>query len=178
MRSIRLLSTICITLSLCGFVLLGLPLALSYFPSPVDLSHEVFSLSIPKINAQAKIVPSVDPWNQEAYSKALKVGVAQAKGSGLPTDEKGMYLFAHSSLPYLEMIKSHPVFFRLGELQTGDHIYITYNKKEYVYTVMDKKVIWPTETEYLTNNKFDLVLQTCTPPGTDFQRLLIFAKKS
>ena len=42
--------------------------------------------------------------------------------------------------------------------------------------VLRKEVIKSTETAKILNNKSsDLILQTCTPPGTSLARLLVFA---
>jgi LPXTG-site transpeptidase (sortase) family protein len=166
--------------SLLTILFLFLPYLLAFLPKklpPVTVTSD-FAITIPKISAHSLIIPEVDPWNVDAYQKALRLGVAQAKGTALP-DEKGtMYIFAHSSAPPWEILWHHPDFLRLGELQTGDTITITYKKKIYTYEVYDKKVVWPTDTKYLTRDgTADLILQTCTPVPTAYQRLLVFAKK-
>ena len=161
-------------------LLLFLPYLMAFFPKrlpPITVTSD-FSITIPKISAHSLIIPEVDPWSSDAYQKALKMGVAQAKGTAYP-DEKGtLYVFAHSSSPPWEILWRNPDFLRLHELQKGDRITVTYKKKLYTYQVVDKKVVWPTDTKYLTKNgEADLILQTCTPIPTAYQRLLVFAKK-
>lgn len=171
-----------IILSLLGFLLLFLPYLLTFLPQkPLPVSKTVtadFTITIAKIAAHSIVMPDIDPWDVNAYQKALRIGVAQARGTALP-DEKGtMYVFAHSSEPPWEILWHHPDFLRLGELQPGDKITVTYKKTLYTYKVVDKKVIWPTDTKYLTRDSgYDLILQTCTPIGTAFQRLLVFANR-
>lgn len=172
------LGTVLIILSLAGFAIVLYPLFQAYNPSAltITLDEKRTMLEIPKIQARALIIEDVDPWNQIEYRSALRQGVAHAKGTVLP-DKKGLvFLFAHSSgLPW-EITRYNTIFLRLGELQKGDSIYIYRNSRRYTYRVIDKKTVWPSEVSYLLNTtKDELILQTCTPIGTDFQRLLVFA---
>ena len=135
-------------------------------------------ITIPKIQAQAPIVDNVDPWNERVYKEKLQKGVAQAKGSSKIGSTKGtIYLFAHSSdLPW-RLTRYNTAFFKLGQVKINDKIILTKNGRKYTYVVTDKKVVWPTDVKYLKElSKTQLVLQTCTPVGTDLQRLLVFAK--
>lgn len=148
-----------------------------------------FSIIIPKIRAQAPIVASVDPWNEQEYRQKLENGVAQAKGSALPGVAGITYLFAHSSdLPW-RMTRYNTVFFRLGELQKNDEIIVYYKSKKYIYKVTEKKEVWPNEIQYLEKSMnpkrasssvrkdpHQLILQTCTPVGLDYKRLLVFSE--
>ena len=59
----------------------------------------------------------------------------------------------------------------------GDIIIISKDRKLYKYKVTDKKTVWPNEVNYLLETKkTQLILQTCVPIGTSFQRLLVFAE--
>ncbi len=134
-------------------------------------------ITIPKIYAQAPVVTEVNPWNRENYTKALKKGVALAKGFSKPGEEGVIYLFAHSSLPPWEITRNNVAFLRLNELQKGDEIIITKDGKKFTYKVIDQKELWPNQVSLLENIKGNiLILQTCTPIGTDLKRLLVFAK--
>jgi sortase (surface protein transpeptidase) len=165
-----------------------------------------YSISIPKINATTPIILEVDPSDGTAYKAALKSGVAQAKGFGKPGEHGLIYLFAHSSLPPWEMTRTNTAFLRLNELQNGDRIKIVgpcssviANPEEvkqsndrqasssatphhdvctYTYEVINKMELWPNQTEVFNQekDKDELILQTCTPIGTDFKRLLVLAK--
>lgn len=136
-----------------------------------------FSLVIPKIGANTKVVANVDPSNYDEYIGALKYGVAHARGTALPGDKGHIYLFAHSTDSFLNVTNYNAVFYLLYKLDKGDVMYLFYHGKKFIYKVLDKKIVDPQKTEFLTRqsaNEF-LTLQTCWPPGTTLQRLLIFA---
>ncbi|MEK7605570.1 MAG: sortase [Patescibacteria group bacterium] len=167
-----------IIFSLCGFIFLFYPLLSSYFfpatiPAPAERG---FALWIPKIHASAQIIPNVDPWSEASYRPALKKGVALARGFSLPGQHGTVYLFAHSSGPPWEQTRNNTVFLRLPELEKGDNIVIWREHKEYNYKVVSMVEVSPADVSKVTGLKGDhLVLQTCTPIGTDWKRLLIFA---
>ncbi len=182
MRKLRQhVGTILIILSFVSLLFLTLPLLRVYFFTPpvtiATTPSDAFTLMIPRINASVTVLPQVDPWNQRTYNEALKMGVAHAKGTGLPGENKTVFLFAHSTGEPWNQLFYNTVFLRLGELQKGDEIVIDYNRKRYRYTVRDTKEVWPSETRYLTQtDKNQLILQTCTPIGTTLKRLLVFAE--
>ncbi len=180
------LGNLLIILSLLGFSYILYPIARIYlFPpaiQPIPTQKGTF-LTIPKIHAQAPIIENVNPWNESQYQKALKKGIAHAKGTALP-GEKGLpagqagtiFLFAHSSGAPWDIAWYNTIFLRLGELQKGDSMEINKDGKKYLFEVREKKEVWPSEVNYLSGTKKDqLILQTCTPIGTSLKRLLIFA---
>lgn len=168
-------------LILSAFMLLAfiyLPILKLYLPSRPENSLTLLgdSISIKKINAYAPLIDDVDPWNETEYRKALKKGVAVSKGFSKPGENGTVYVFAHSSDSPWNISSYNTVFFRLGELKTGDAILITYNEKNYEYRVSHSVEVWPNEVEAITKLKGNqLILQTCTPIGTSIKRLLIFA---
>jgi len=138
-----------------------------------------FSIVIPKIGANARIITGVDTANERAYSEALKKGVAQALGTAFPGEGGHVFLFAHSTDYWWNVSSYNAVFYLLGKLVTGDEINIFFKGERYVYHVVGSKVVDPSEVEYITrktNTEF-LTLQTCWPLGTTFKRLLIFATR-
>jgi sortase A len=175
----NIISTSLIVLSLFGLIVLLYPIISVYlFPKAVisEVPKNGTYITIPKIAAQSPVVESVDPWDESEYMEALKKGVAQAQGTSLPGEKGTSFLFAHSSGNPLEMNQYNTVFFRLSELVKGDDIIILRNGERTRYIVREKKVILPTETDYLKQNPKDqLILQTCTPIGTNLKRLLVFA---
>lgn len=155
------------------------PIAKLYLTPSNETIHipqdTTFAIVIPKINAVSPIIPNVDASDETAYRAALKHGVALAKGFAKP-DQKGiMYLFAHSSDYPWNITRDNTAFFRLNELKNGDMVNIKYNGAEYHYKVDEIKTVWPTDIQAVTKTKHKLVLQTCTPIGTDWQRLLVYA---
>ncbi len=150
------------------------------------------SIAIPKIEAYAEIIPNVDPSNYPEYMAALQKGVAHAKGTALPGMVGNVYLFAHSAGNLFDIARFNAVFYLIGKLDKGDAIYVKFGNTKLKYVVVDKREVEPTDVEYLTRNlggiegekriegidrgDRTLTLQTCTPPGTDWRRFLVFAK--
>lgn len=165
----RLIGDFLIIFSLALLIFIYYPYLTSFFLPPKAVDNSSYYIQIPKIKAVAKIVENVDPWDRKIYEKALMEGVAQAKGMK-------NFLFAHSSLPPWKMTRTNTPFLRLGELKNGDQIIIHKDGIDQTYVVVDKKEVWPNEVEVLLNSKDVLILQTCTPLGTDWKRLLIFAR--
>lgn len=142
---------------------------------PIDPAFDVI---IPKIGANARVVPDVDPGKEEEYLEALKHGVAHAKGTVYPGEIGTTFLFAHSVGNFWEVSRWNAVFYLLRELQPGDEVDVFYKDKRYIYTVYDQKIVEPTDVGYLNiqSNFPQLTLQTCWPPGTTLKRLLVFAR--
>ena len=152
--------------------------SLYLFPPKIDseVLTKPFYIKIPKINVAARIIQNVDPFNETEYRKSLEKGVAHAKNTSLPGEKSTMFLFAHSSDSPWRITRYNVAFFRLAELKKGDAIDIFKDGKEYKYKVNYKKTVWPSEVNYLLDTKKNqLILQTCVPIGTSFQRLLVFA---
>jgi LPXTG-site transpeptidase (sortase) family protein len=139
-----------------------------------------FSILIPKIGASAKVFPNVDPSNQDAFLPILMRGVAHAAGTVFPSMNGNVYLFAHSTDNFWDVVRYNAVFYLLKDLTKGDEVVIFYQNKRYNYIVTGSKIVNPSEVSYLVNsqnqNKQQLILQTCWPPGTTLQRILVFAQ--
>lgn len=156
-------------------------------------SKRGYYIQVPKIKAEAPIILNVDPWNEKEYRSKLKEGVAHAKTTSLPGENGTSFLFAHSSDDPWSIGRYNTVFFRLGELNINDEIFIFKDGRKFVYKVKDKKIVWPGDVDYLTqiysssdqaklgsreeSKSSQLILQTCYPIGTALQRLLIFAER-
>lgn len=137
-----------------------------------------YGIVIEKINANAKVVPGVHPGNEREYVAALQNGVAEALGSTPPGQPGNLYLFSHSTDAPWNIIRFNAVFYLLRELERGDRVVIFYQNRRYDYIVFDKTIAKPEDVSYLTN-RYDepvLTLQTCDPPGTLLNRLVIRAK--
>ena len=142
---------------------------------PVDSD---FSIVIPKIAANARVLSNVDVTNENEYLEKLKLGVAHAAGTHLPGQNGHIFLFAHSTDYVWNVGTYNAVFYLLYKLEEGDEIDIFYQGRRHVYEVTGKKVVNPTDVEYLTRQTptETLTLQTCWPPGTTLQRILVFAR--
>lgn len=184
-------------LNLIGFLFLffGLAIALKiYFPvvkleivyqsakiippqteiAPIDQN---FSIIIPKIRVNTKVIKNVDPFDSKIYQKALTEGVAHAKGSGLPGFPGNTFIFAHSATDWAQANQYNAIFYLTSKLDPGDEIAIYYEGSKYQYTVTEKKIVNPSEINYLSNNLSTktLTLMTCWPPGSNLKRLIILA---
>lgn len=137
-----------------------------------------FSIYIPKINARARVIPNVSPGNSREYLDALSEGVAHAKGTSFPGQGQLVYLFSHSTDSPFNFARYNAVFFLLRKLSTGDRVIIYFMGEEYEYVVLDKFTTSGADVSWLADKGQGerLILQTCDPPGTSINRLLVIAK--
>ncbi len=152
---------------------------LSSKPISVDPVDRNFGIVIEKIGVNAPVVADVAVSDEVAYREALKLGVAHASTSDYPSRDPGnVYLFAHSSLNFWELGKYAQVFNLLRKLEAGDTVHVFYENSNFVYRVVNKEVYKGFYTYPLTRPVIEplLTLQTCDPPGTSLNRLVITAK--
>lgn len=138
-----------------------------------------FSIVIPKIGASAKVFPNVDPSNEEEFLPILMQGVAHAKGTVFPGHTGNTYLFAHSTDNFWDVGRYNAIFYLLKDLKPGDEVIMFFQGKRHDYIVNDSKVVDASNVDSIVNAQSSgveqLILQTCWPPGTTWQRLLVFA---
>jgi len=134
-----------------------------------------FSIVIPKINANSKVIPNVNPYDSAVYQVALKDGVAHAEGTVFPGQIGNTFLFAHSSVNFYEAMKYNSIFYLLYKLKEGDVFYLVYGGVVYKYEVTQSKVVKASEIDYLSSdsNKKTATLMTCWPPGTTANRYVV-----
>lgn len=152
---------------------------LSTDPISIKPINQNFSIVIEKIGLNAPINKDVAVTNKEKYNNALKTGIAHASISDYPSKNAGnVYLFAHSSINFWELGKYAKAFNLLRKVELGDKIHIFFNKKDYVYEVMNKEIYNGWDTYPLKRPTIEpiLTLQTCSPPGTTLNRLVVTAK--
>ena len=143
---------------------------------PID---PLFNILIPKIGANARVFPNVDPSSEDAFIPVLKKGVAHSEGTFFPGQPGNIYLFAHSTDNFWDVGRYNAIFYLLKDLDKGDDVVVFFQNVRHNYVVKEKKIIAPQEVSYITKartGKELLVLQTCWPPGTTWQRLLVFAE--
>lgn len=137
-----------------------------------------FSIIIPRIGATAKIFPNVDPANEAEFTDVLQHGIAHAKGTVFPGMKGNIYLFAHSADTWWNAGRYNAIFYLLKDLQVGDDVIVYFENRRHNYTVSERVIVEPNNTDLLVNNRTDseqLIMQTCWPPGTTFQRLIVKA---
>jgi LPXTG-site transpeptidase (sortase) family protein len=137
-----------------------------------------FGIVIPKIGVNARVIPSVNPLKEAEYAEALKEGVAHASTSFFPNEEGVVYLFSHSTNYEWFMRDLNAIFYLLKNLEAGDLIVLVYKNTTYTYTLTEKRIVKPSETSYLQPiaGQRRLILQTCWPPGSTTERLLLIAE--
>ena len=142
---------------------------------PVDPE---FSILIPKLGANVRIIKNVNSAYSLDYMSALKSGVAHAAGTAFPGQDRHIYLFAHSTNTFANVSRYNAIFYLLYKLEAGDEVDLFYNGARYTYTVTGKTIVGPKDVHYLTRSTDSelLTMQTCWPPGTTAQRMLIFAE--
>jgi len=138
----------------------------------------LFSITIPKIGASAKIIPNIDPSNSQEFLPVLQKGIAHARGSVFPGMQGNIYLFAHSTDNWWDVGRYNAVFYLLKDLSVGDDIIIFFENRRYDYVVSQSLITEPTDVSLIArdqNGLERLVLQTCWPPGTTWKRLFVVA---
>ncbi len=145
-------------------------------------ADEQFSIIVPKIGANSRIIQDVNPASEPEYTAALYRGVAHAQGTALPNEPGNMFLFAHSTDTFFNANRYNSVFYLLRKLTIGDKFFIVHNSQVYNYEVTEIKTVEPTAVEYLNSasqfaNERTATLMTCWPPGTTLNRLLVIGKQ-
>lgn len=141
--------------------------------TPVDPNY---SLVIPKIGVNSRIIDNVDPLVVSSYMPALNKGVARSVTSVEPDAGGNTFLFAHSAKDAAEAKRYGSIFWQLAALAIGDKIYVFYQGHEYVYVVSDVNIVPQTATDILNYQagRPMVTLMTCWPPGVDYMRQLVF----
>jgi len=135
----------------------------------------LFSIIIPKIGANSKVISDVDSQDSKVYQVALTKGVAHAKGSAYPGETGNSFYFAHSSDNFYNANRYNSVFYLLNKMEKGDFFYIVYKNWVYKYIITETSVVSPDKVEYLSNknDKKTATLMTCWPAGTTISRLVV-----
>lgn len=145
--------------------------------TPID---EDFGIVVPKLGINSKVISEVNPNDSKEYQIALSQGIAHAKGTNYPKESGNTFIFAHSSDNFYNANRYNSVFYLLHHLEAGDSFYIFYEGEKYLYEVTDKKVVEPTEIQYMekySEIEKAVTLMTCWPPGTTSKRLIIIGKQ-
>ncbi len=141
-------------------------------------------LIIPKIGKSVPIVEipfdNFKQQNWKALDKdietGLQNGVIHYPGTATPGQKGNVFITGHSSYYVWDKGRYKDVFALLGELAPGDEVHIIFGGHTYHYVVSEKKVVKPTDTEVLDQTSdHRLTLMTCTPVGTNINRLIIVA---
>jgi len=140
--------------------------------------NKEFSIVISRLGINAPVVKDVSVINSHDYKEALKKGVAHSLTSNYPSTEPGnVYLFAHASVNLWDLGKYATVFNLLRKVELNETIHIFYEGDEYVYRVVNKEVYPGWNVYPLSRSVIEpvLTLQTCDPPGTTLNRMVVTA---
>ncbi len=142
------------------------------------LTEKENSLEIKKLGVEAPMIFSKSA-NIKEIAKDLLRGVAAYPGSGSPGEKGKMFILGHSAPPGFPKLKYYWVFSKLNDLETGDEIFINFEKRQYRYLVTKKMFLEKgqaiPESDSNGSKEF-LYLVTCWPPGKDFKRLVVEAE--
>lgn len=134
-------------------------------------------LTIPAIGTEAPIVfePSFAEWKVQV---ALRSGVVHYGTTAMPGENGKVVILGHSSGQAWAPGDYKFVFMMLDKLQKGDVIYVDYNGTRYTYKVTGSVVVNPNDISQIQpTGKPTLSLVTCTPVGTDLNRLIVHAEQ-
>lgn len=142
-----------------------------------DYANLPFFIEIPKLKVYEKIHANVNPNNAKEYEVALQEGVAHALGSAFPGQDKMIYIFGHSTDGAWNVEAFNAVFYQIKDLQIGDQITLHLGEEKFNYVVSAQNIVKGSEVDFVNNLKDQkvLLLQTCWPPGTSWQRLFVSA---
>lgn len=145
--------------------------------SVIEPVNREFSLVIPKIGINAAVIPAVNPTKPGEYLGALEKGIAHSSLSYFPDEDGTVYLFSHSTNYEWFVGDLNAVFYLLKNLEEKDTVILFYQGTSYTYKITGKQVVKPTAVSYMAPQAGArrLILQTCWPPGSTTERLLIFA---
>ncbi len=139
-------------------------------------------ISIPKIGVQAPVIYDVTSLKENYIQNKLKNGVVHYPipgASSVPGQDGNTVIIGHSSNDVFNDGDYKFIFVQLDRLQKGDIFYLNYKGTRYTYSVTKKEVILPTQVNKLVlpTTKPMATLITCTPPGTAWKRLAVFAEQ-
>lgn len=129
-------------------------------------------VTINAISIQAPVVESYSPYGSD-YKEALNRGVVHFSYSAYPGEEGLSILLGHSAPSGWPDIRYDRIFTEIDKLKEGDVIEICYNNKIHNYTVIDEEIgkeIYEVGEDVVSifheENKKELVVMTCWPPGS------------
>lgn len=145
---------------------------MALMPSDNRVVIERIGKDIPLIS-----VPNHQNWNQleEFIQKGLQDGAVVHPISHEPGVFGNFFVTGHSSYYQWDKGRYKDVFALLHEVKDNDIIKVYWEGREYRYRLYEKRVVPPTETSVLNqpNDRSLITLMTCTPVGTNKNRLIL-----
>jgi LPXTG-site transpeptidase (sortase) family protein len=147
-------------------------------PSAAQEISQPNTLLIPSLNIAAPI-NFVDQNNETFFQQALQTGVVHFPGTALPGQSGNVYIFGHSSDFVWSKGHYKTVFAALPKITLGSSIIVSNAQgQQFDYTVVEKKVVSPSDLTVLAQDKTKslLTLQTSYPLGTALKRYIVIAE--
>ncbi len=135
---------------------------------------------IPKINVEIPVDYSQSSTNEAVIENALESGVVHYPNTAFPGQKGNAAYFGHSSNNIFNKGKYKFAFVLLHTLVKGDTFYLTYKGKVYVYKVISRTIVDPSQVGVLgpvPGQTATATLITCDPPGTSLHRLVVVGKQ-
>jgi LPXTG-site transpeptidase (sortase) family protein len=141
-------------------------------PKPKDPN---FSVIIPKIDVNQKVITNVNINDAKEVERALGQGIGWARGTAEPGNDGNSLLFSHSTQNAWDIFRYNSVFTLLRKVEVNDFFTVVYDGRQLDFVVFEKKIVPASDRSYVTSVAEGKVvtLQTCDPPGSDKNRLLI-----
>jgi len=137
--------------------------SLASLPIPTPGPEQAIRLQIPAISVDAAALQG-NGWEQ------LKKGVGQYIGSADPGENGNVVLSAHNDI-------FGEIFRHLDRLKPGDQVTLFTNQRAYNYSVLETRIVEPTEVEVLApTSEPTITLISCYPYMVDDQRIVVKAR--
>lgn len=135
---------------------------------------------IPKINVEIPVNYNETSTDENAIENDLQSGVVHYPSTTLPGQTGNAAFFGHSSNNIFNKGQYKFAFVLLHTLVPGDTFYLAYNGKMYVYQVISRTIVDPSDVSVLNpvpGQTSTATLITCDPPGTSLHRLIVVGKQ-
>lgn len=150
-----------------------IPMADSAPLDPGEVIPGGSTLIIPKIGVIAPIIYPESRAEKDIQENLVK-GLVHYAGTAVPGEVGNTFITGHSSNFWWVKGNYNYIFVNLDKLAVGDQAIIYHNGKKYVYSATEVKIIEPTDVSVLSaTDTPTLTLMTCTPPGTNWKRLIV-----
>jgi LPXTG-site transpeptidase (sortase) family protein len=135
---------------------------------------------IPKINVEIPVNYAETSTDEATIENDLESGIVHYPTTSTPGQNGNAAFFGHSSNNIFNKGKYKFAFVLLHTLVPGDTFYLTNAGKVYVYKVISKTVVEPSDVAVLNpvaGQTATATLITCDPPGTSLHRLVVVGQQ-
>lgn len=137
--------------------------------------------NIPLVNVSSDSLVNED-WKklEDDIQEGLREGVVRYPGTADPGEFGNVFVTGHSSYYLWDPGEFKDVFALLHDLRVGDNFTIYWEGRRYDYTIYEREIVPPTQTDVLSQptTKKIATLMTCTPVGTAKDRLILVAEQT